>query len=170
MVLSIRKISFENDDLAGAGMLWFKNLNEADPYLILPVAAALINYLNLSRGITKENEHWYVNRFRTFFSVLQFFHLPFTHTWPAGAFLYWISSSSFTFAYQSMMRKQWFLNKINPNFFYDYQKMFGERSPKDHENHVERILNSEDNRLKRATHDSIVLDDLEEEMNKFLQF
>ena len=48
--------------------------------------------------------------------------------------------------------------------------MFGERSPKDHENHVERILNSEDNRLKRATHDSIVLDDLEEEMNKFLQF
>lgn len=120
MVLSIRKISFENDDLAGAGMLWFKNLNEADPYLILPVAAALINYLNLSRGITKENEHWYVNRFRTFFSVLQFFHLPFTHTWPAGAFLYWISSSSFTFLYQSMMRKQWFLNKINPNFFYDY--------------------------------------------------
>ena len=48
MVLSIRKISFENEDLAGAGMLWFPNLNEPDPYLILPVAAALLNYFNLS--------------------------------------------------------------------------------------------------------------------------
>lgn len=79
MVLSIRKISYENEELAGAGMLWFPNLNEPDPYLILPISAAMLNYYNLSRGITKENEHWYVNRFRTFFSVLQFFHLPFTH-------------------------------------------------------------------------------------------
>ena len=82
MVLSIRKISFENEELTGAGMLWFPNLNEPDPYLILPVTAAMLNYFNLSvsnlftfncflqRGITKENEHWYINRFRTFFSVL----------------------------------------------------------------------------------------------------
>jgi hypothetical protein len=48
MVLSIRKISFENEDLAGAGMLWFPNLNEPDPYLILPITAALLNYFNLS--------------------------------------------------------------------------------------------------------------------------
>lgn len=47
MVLSIRKISYENDDLAGAGVLWFKNLNEADPYLILPLVAAVLNYFNL---------------------------------------------------------------------------------------------------------------------------
>ena len=48
MVLSIRKISYENDALTGAGMLWFPNLNEADPYLILPIASALLNYFNLS--------------------------------------------------------------------------------------------------------------------------
>lgn len=148
MVLSIRKISFENDDLAGAGMLWFPNLNEPDPYLILPVTAALLNYYNLSRGITKENEHWYVNRFRSFFSVLQFFHLPFTHQWPAGAFVYWISSSAFVFAQSTVMRKPWMLQKFNPNFFYDYKKMFGERSRDDHENHVERMLNVQDSRLK----------------------
>jgi membrane protein insertase Oxa1/YidC/SpoIIIJ len=47
MVLSIRKISYENDDLAGAGILWFKNLNEADPYMILPIVATLLNYINL---------------------------------------------------------------------------------------------------------------------------
>ena len=48
MVLSIRKISFENEELTGAGMLWFPNLNEADPYLVLPITAALLNYFNLS--------------------------------------------------------------------------------------------------------------------------
>ena len=48
MVLSIRKISYENDELAGAGALWFPNLNEADPYFILPVTAAIMNYFNLS--------------------------------------------------------------------------------------------------------------------------
>jgi membrane protein insertase Oxa1/YidC/SpoIIIJ len=47
MVLSIRKISYENDDLAGAGIWWFKNLNEADPYMILPVIATVLNYINL---------------------------------------------------------------------------------------------------------------------------
>jgi membrane protein insertase Oxa1/YidC/SpoIIIJ len=148
MVMSIRKISTESEDMYGAGALWFPNLNEPDPYFVLPIAAALLNYFNLSRGITKENEHWYVNRFRTFFSVLQFLHLPFTHMWPAGAFIYWISSSSFMFVQSTLMRKQWFLNKVNPNFFYDYAKMFGERSPKNHDNYVERILNSEDYRLK----------------------
>jgi membrane protein insertase Oxa1/YidC/SpoIIIJ len=47
MVLSIRKISFENEDLTGAGILWFKDLNEPDPYLILPVMATMLNYINL---------------------------------------------------------------------------------------------------------------------------
>jgi len=48
MVLSIRKISHENEDLRGAGALWFPDLNEADPYLVLPLAAASLNYFNLS--------------------------------------------------------------------------------------------------------------------------
>jgi hypothetical protein len=47
MVLSIRKISFENEDLKGAGILWFKDLNEADPYFILPILATILNYFNL---------------------------------------------------------------------------------------------------------------------------
>ncbi len=67
MVLSIRKIAFENEALTGAGIWWFPNLNEADPYLILPVVATVLNYINLGRGITKENEHWFINRFRSFF-------------------------------------------------------------------------------------------------------
>ena len=47
MVLSIRKISTENEDLTGAGALWFPNLNEADPYMLLPFMATALNYFNL---------------------------------------------------------------------------------------------------------------------------
>ena len=67
MVLSIRKVATENPDLKGAGMFWFPDLNAPDPYLILPLIATALNYFNLGRGITKENEHWFVNRFRSFF-------------------------------------------------------------------------------------------------------
>lgn len=68
------------------------------------------------------------------------------------------------------MRKQWFLNKVNPNFFYDYAKMFGERSPKNHDNYVERMLNSEDVRIKSNTFNQEVKDELEQELIKFNNF
>ena len=71
------------------------------------------------------------------------------------------------FVQGTLMRKQWFLNKINPNFFYDYAKMFGERSSSNHNNYVERLLNSEDHRLKQTTYGLIVKEELEAELNKF---
>lgn len=46
MVWSIRKIATE-EDLTNTGILWFKNLNEADPYFILPMFSMLITYINL---------------------------------------------------------------------------------------------------------------------------
>jgi len=71
---------------------------------------------------------------------------------------------------QSLLKKPWVLNKINPNFFYDYSKMYGERSPKDHENYVERLLNAEDHRLKQYTNDKYVQEELEYELKRFLAF
>ena len=62
------------------------------------------------------------------------------------------------------------MNKVNPNFFYDYAKMFSERSPKNHDNYVERMLNSEDTRLKTNTFNQEVKDELEQEMVKFNNF
>lgn len=170
MIFSIRKICFEHDELAGKGILWFKDLNEADPYMILPLIATLLNYINLGRGITKDNEHWFINRFRSFFQVLQFMHLPFTHKWPAGSFVYWISSSLFVFLQVSLTRHPKIIEKINPSYFYNYTKMYGERSTKSHENYVERFLHSEDTKLKSYTRDDLVLEDLEYEMKQFVSF
>ena len=47
MVLSIRKIATENEDLSDQGILWFKDLNAPDSYLILPLIATALNYFNL---------------------------------------------------------------------------------------------------------------------------
>ena len=101
-----------------------------DQYLILPIIATCLNYYNLGRGITKENEHWYVNRFRSFFQVLQIMHLPFTHVWPAGAFVYWIASSTFVAMQVTVTKSPSFIQWVNPHFLYNYAKMFGERAPR----------------------------------------
>ena len=51
MVLSIRKIATENEDLTGAGVLWFPDLNAPDSYLILPLMATALNYFNLGVSV-----------------------------------------------------------------------------------------------------------------------
>jgi hypothetical protein len=48
--------------------------------------------------------------------------------------------------------------------------MFSERSSKDHDNYIERILSSEDKRLKQSTYGTIVQDELEMEMKRFYAF
>lgn len=46
MIFSIKKISAE-ENLTNTGILWFKNLNEPDPYMVLPILAVGITYYNL---------------------------------------------------------------------------------------------------------------------------
>lgn len=82
MVMSIRKIAYEQN-LENSGMLWFTNLNQPDPYMILPLISVGLTYYNLGRGINKDNEHWFINRWRSFFQVLQIFYLPITCMWPS---------------------------------------------------------------------------------------
>lgn len=48
--------------------------------------------------------------------------------------------------------------------------MFSQRSKEDHENFVERLLDAQDTRLKECTHDREVLDQLDEDMTKYLQY
>lgn len=46
MIFSIKKISAD-ENLTNCGILWFKNLNEPDPYMILPILSVAITYYNL---------------------------------------------------------------------------------------------------------------------------
>jgi hypothetical protein len=111
-----------------------------------------------------------MNRFRSFFAVLQIFHLPFTYLWPSGAFVYWISSSTFVAIQATITKRPWFLSKVNPHFFYDYARMYQQRPSHDHENYVDRFLHAEDNRLKQMTTNRYVADDLERELKNFVNY
>lgn len=82
MIMSIRKIAYEQN-LENSGILWFTNLNQPDPYMILPLISVGLTYYNLGRGINKDNEHWFINRWRSFFQILQICYLPFTCMWPS---------------------------------------------------------------------------------------
>ncbi len=81
MIMSIRKLAYEQN-LENTGILWFTNLNLPDPYMILPLISVGLTYYNLGRGINKDNEHWFINRWRSFFQILQILYLPFTCNWP----------------------------------------------------------------------------------------
>lgn len=56
MIFSIRKIASETK-LEGDGILWFKNLSDPDPYMILPAMSVLITYFNLGVSWLKINKH-----------------------------------------------------------------------------------------------------------------
>ena len=97
-------------------------------------------------------------------------HLPFTHVWPAGAFVYWIASSTFVAMQVTVTKSPSFIQWVNPHFLYNYAKMFGERAPKDYENYVDRLLNAEDTRLKQNTSKVFVEQELQEEFNRMDSF
>ena len=169
MIFSIRKISFEHN-LTGEGMLWFKNLNEPDPYMILPIAAALITYYNLGRGITKENEHWVINRLRSMAQILQLLYLPFTCLWPSGTHVYWITSTSLIFLQGSLMRHPIFLKRINPTFYEDMQRVFRtEKSKEDSIRYIHKLKKCEDPIIKSPTSYNNVEYELKYEMSKMKQ-
>ena len=48
--------------------------------------------------------------------------------------------------------------------------MYGQRSPKEYENYVDRLLNAEDVRLKQNTSKRFVLSELDEELNRVESF
>ena len=48
--------------------------------------------------------------------------------------------------------------------------MYGQRSPKEYENYVDRLLNAEDVRLKQNTSKRFVVSELDEELNRVESF
>jgi YidC/Oxa1 family membrane protein insertase len=75
------------------GILWFTNLSEMDPYLILPVVSALT--MLAATEITAKNlepqQRWIMR-------ILPIGITFFLWNFPAGLFVYWITSNLVTFA------------------------------------------------------------------------
>ena len=74
------------------GILWFQNLSAADPYLLLPIISALT--MLAATEITAKNldpqQRWMMR-------ILPLGITVFLYTFPAGLFVYWITSNLVTF-------------------------------------------------------------------------
>lgn len=74
------------------GILWFQNLSVADPYLLLPIISALT--MLAATEITSKNiepqQRWMMR-------ILPIGITFFLYTFPAGLFVYWITSNIVTF-------------------------------------------------------------------------
>lgn len=73
------------------GLLWFTNLTTADPYFVLPVLSASI--MVLAGEISSKNVNPAQKRMMRFMPVM---FTAFIARFPAGLFVYWITSNTFT--------------------------------------------------------------------------
>mmetsp|Transcript_6349 Transcript_6349/g.11045 ORF Transcript_6349/g.11045 Transcript_6349/m.11045 type:complete len:230 (+) Transcript_6349:352-1041(+) len=95
-VWSVRRLAATNPALETGGALWFKNLAEADPTMILPIVSMGLTYYSLQRGVTPENRDWPINRLRSLFQMFLILTIPVTVQWPAAIFCYWGTSALYT--------------------------------------------------------------------------
>lgn len=87
--------------------------------------------------------------------------------WPAGAHVYWITSTSFVFLQSTVLRHPKVVKMINPTFYEDMQKVFhSERNKEDSERYIEKLKNCEDavGRAPKSTNN--VVKELKFELSK----
>lgn len=91
MFYVIRGFDKTHADFASGGILWFENLTEPDKYYILPVVSALT--MLAASEITAKNlepqQRWMMRILPVVFTV-------FLLSFPAGLFMYWITSNLVT--------------------------------------------------------------------------
>ncbi len=91
MFYVIRGFGVEHPDFIEGGILWFQDLTKADPYYILPVLSAVT--MLAASEITAKNlepqQRWMMRILPVVFTV-------FLLSFPAGLFMYWITSNLVT--------------------------------------------------------------------------
>jgi len=91
MFYVIRDFGNTHESFSQGGILWFQNLTEADPYYILPILSAIT--MLIGSEITAKNlepqQRWLMRILPVAFTF-------FLYYFPAGLFMYWITSNIFT--------------------------------------------------------------------------
>lgn len=91
MFYVIRGFGATHETFAQGGILWFQNLSQADPFYILPILSAVTMFA--ASEITVKNldpqQRWMMRILPVVFTV-------FLLSFPAGLFMYWITSNLVT--------------------------------------------------------------------------
>ena len=82
-VWSVRALCVENEALKTGGVLWFQDLSQTDPFMVLPLVSIGLTYINLQIGVTKENKDWLINRFKSYLQIWIILTLPVSVNWPS---------------------------------------------------------------------------------------
>ena len=91
MYVVVNSFGETHESFSSGGMLWFQNLSVQDPFYILPVVSAVT--MLAASEITSKNldpqQRWMMRLLPVVFTV-------FLITFPAGLFMYWITSNLVT--------------------------------------------------------------------------
>ncbi len=91
MFYVIKDFGYTHPDFTSGGILWFQDLSAQDPYYILPILSA-VTMLAASEITSKHidpQQRWLMRTLPVVFTV-------FLLTFPAGLFMYWITSNLVT--------------------------------------------------------------------------
>jgi YidC/Oxa1 family membrane protein insertase len=106
-VYSIRTMISNGDDFqfVDGGLLWFKDLEQLDNTLVLPLAALSLSYYALNRAFAVSNGRPAI-LIKDLGHSLIILSVPWVAVLPSGVFCYWIPSSLFTLAQTTFLKSE----------------------------------------------------------------
>jgi YidC/Oxa1 family membrane protein insertase len=85
------------EGLKTGGLFWFSDLTVADPLYILPTISAICFLVTVELGADGISNQHQKKIYKNVFRVLAALSIPFTAGLPQGVFMYWLTSSFFSF-------------------------------------------------------------------------
>lgn len=106
-VYSIRTMIANGDDFqfVDGGLLWFRDLEQLDNTMVLPLAALGLSYYALDRAFAVSNGKPFIF-FKDFGHSLIILSVPWVAVLPSGVFCYWIPSSLFNLAQTTFLKSE----------------------------------------------------------------
>ena len=92
------------EELKTGGLLWFSDLTVADPWYILPTISATCFLITVELGADGISNQYQKKIYKNFFRVLAVLSIPFTAGLPQGVFMYWLTSSLFSFVQLAFLK------------------------------------------------------------------
>ena len=113
MFFGLQKIELLPHATTG-GALWFTDLTVRDPYFVLPVATAGLFFLMVETGADGVPQQSGTGRtFRNFMRGMAFMMIPFTYSFPAAVFSYWMTANTFSLVQTTLFNKSpWIRDKL----------------------------------------------------------
>jgi YidC/Oxa1 family membrane protein insertase len=103
---TLQEMAYNIDKYPGMttdGLLWFKNLSEADPYFVLPFLLALTNFWSIHKNPSTTQVKGSFGKYIKYLKYGAFLGFPITSSFPAAIVLNWFFMSFFQIIINSLI-------------------------------------------------------------------